>query len=102
MLVSPSCRGQPGRLQPAPPTLDAVRELAPHRPTSEFPAFCEAVRTWLRGATCLDPSLAAVADLVAALPPGEEQLAHLASDAANMHAVLGASALLSLWRSRPR
>jgi len=80
--------------------------IEPTRPASEFPAFCGAVRMWLREARCLDPSLAAVVDLVAAQavtcdPCAEEQLAHLAADAADLHTLLGASALLSLWSARP-
>jgi hypothetical protein len=77
-----------------------VRTRAPSSPPSEFPAFCEAVRTWLDDAACLDPALAAVADLVertsGELMPAE-QVADLAADAADIHSVLGASALLSLW-----
>jgi len=43
----------------------------------------------------MDPSLAAVADLVSTTC--EDHLDRLAADAADMHAVLGASALLGLW-----
>ena len=79
--------------------------MQPSSPPGEFPAFCEAVRTWLQDAACLDPSLAAVADLVEHTSgdlSAEEHVAYLAADAADMHAVLGASALLSLWSGRPR
>jgi len=104
--VSPSCRGQPGLARPTQPTLDAVR-VQPSSPPSQFPAFCAAVRTWLRDAAYLDPSLAAVADLVEAMSgtcdaSAEEQVAYLASDATDMHGALGASALLGLWRGYPR
>jgi hypothetical protein len=79
----------------------------PTSPPSEFPSFCEAVRAWLHGAECLDPALAAVADLVEQTSQdmrltGEEHLAYLAGEAADMHAVLGATALLSLWSGFPR
>lgn len=89
-------RGQAPRLP-----LKGVR-AQPTSPPSEFPSFCEAVRAWLHGAVCLDPALAAVADLVERTSPditlrAEQQVASLAGEAADMHAVLGASALLSLW-----
>jgi hypothetical protein len=92
-------------MRPAQPTLEAVRELATSSPPSEFPAFCEAVRTWLAEAAGLDPALAAVADLVEALsgtgePIAEAHLARVASDAADLHGLLGASTLLSLWSGR--
>jgi hypothetical protein len=78
-----------------------------NNPPSEFPAFCDAVRTWLRHATSLDPSLAAVADLVEGMAlasdaSAERELAYLAADSADVHNVLGASALLSLWSGLPR
>jgi hypothetical protein len=81
--------------------------LEPSSPPSEFPAFCAAVRTWLRDAASLDPALVAVADVVEGLcarsgQTAEEELARRASDAADIHGVLGASALLSLWSGLPR
>ncbi len=68
----------------------------------EFPTFCEAVRTWLADAVCLDPALAAVADLIETRTFADEELASLVSGAADTHAVLGASALLSLWSGLSR
>jgi hypothetical protein len=74
----------------------------PSAPPVEFPAFCDAVRTWLRDSVCLDPSLAAVADIVDRVAFDDEDLSHLIADAADTHAALGASALLSLWIGLPR
>jgi hypothetical protein len=74
----------------------------PDSPPAEFPAFCAAVRTWLRDATCLDPALAAVADLVEGTAFAEAELTLLVADAADTHATLGASALLGLWSGLPR
>jgi hypothetical protein len=103
MVVSPSCQAQPGRALPAQPILERVGTQT-SASAGEFPAFCEAVRTWLHQAKCLDPSLAAVADLVETMQArcAEDQLVRLTRGAADMHAALGASALLSLWSGLPR
>jgi hypothetical protein len=74
----------------------------PSAPPDEFVAFCHAVQSWLRDAPSPDPSLAAVADLVETLGLSEEELHGAVADAADTHAALGASALLSLWSGLPR
>ncbi|MDQ6672334.1 MAG: hypothetical protein M3069_16580 [Chloroflexota bacterium] len=68
----------------------------PGSPPVEFPVFCEAVRTWVRDGVCLDPALAALANLVEGPALAEEELARLVSDATDTHAALGADALLGL------
>ncbi|HLZ26702.1 MAG TPA: hypothetical protein VKV73_05210 [Chloroflexota bacterium] len=78
-----------------------MRSRARGSPASEFPVFCAAVRTWLHAAECLDPSLAAVADLVARTSRdviAADQVAEMAADTGDMHGLLGATGLLSLWR----
>ena len=45
--------------------------------------------------------LAAVADLLERTSGDAEQVADLTSDATDMHGMLGARALLSLWSGRP-
>jgi hypothetical protein len=67
-------------------------------PASEFSAFCKVVGAWLGDAAYLDPSLAAVADLIERTDVmAADQVADMASDATDMHAALGASGLISLW-----
>jgi hypothetical protein len=70
---------------------------------AEFSAFCRAVHNWLSTASLLDPPLAAAADLLErrAATEGlgwfECEVAHIAWNAEDLHAALGAGVLLSLW-----
>jgi hypothetical protein len=71
-------------------------------PTSDerdFQAFCASVREWLGAAPCLDASLAATADLLARRRWFECEVVHLVANATDIHAALGASVLLGLWRA---
>ena len=81
--------------------------LVPTPDAAEFQAFCHALRQWVRAAPRPDPALLALADLLeprgtAATQWFECEVSHLVAQAADTHAALGASVLLSLWRTRSR
>jgi hypothetical protein len=73
----------------------------------EFTAFCVALRRWLLGSLELDPPLAAAVELLgrrgsrASDPPTwfECEITHVAWNAEDMHAALGAGVVLSLWNA---
>jgi hypothetical protein len=72
---------------------------------NDFQQFCGAVRAWLCDAPQLDPALAAANDLLARRGGRggqwfECEVSHVAAHADDLHAVLGARALLELWRQR--
>jgi hypothetical protein len=61
------------------------------------------VRAWLISARRLDPALAAASDLLARRDARggqwfECEVSHIAAHADDLHAVLGARALLELWQ----
>lgn len=71
---------------------------------TDFQQFCGLVCDWLIAAPVLDPGLAAAADLLLRreLRAGqwfECEIRHIAAQADDLHAVLGARALLELWRT---
>jgi hypothetical protein len=63
--------------------------------TTDFAIFCQATRAWLAAAPCLDPPLAAAADLLDR-GPLERSLGALWRDAADTHTLLGAHTLEAL------
>jgi hypothetical protein len=67
----------------------------------DFSAFCSALRQWLADSPLLDPPLAAAADLLDRRLAGwfECEIAHMAWNAEDMHAALGANVVLSLWNA---
>jgi hypothetical protein len=64
-----------------------------------FQTFCDSVREWLRDAPQLDASLVATADLLDRRAWFECEVAHLIANATDIHAALGASVLLGLWKT---
>jgi hypothetical protein len=71
----------------------------------EFTAFCVALRRWLTGSPLLDPPLSAAADMLDRRSATSEptwfecEVAHVAWNAEDMHAALGAGVVLSLWNA---
>jgi hypothetical protein len=64
----------------------------------DFQTFCDSVREWLRAAPRLDVSLAAAADLLDRRDWFECEVNRLVANATDIHAALGASVLLGLWK----
>ena len=68
--------------------------------SNQFAAFCGRLGQWLRDAPLLDPPLAAAAELLDTRSAAFEcEYLHLARNAEDMHAALGAGVVLSLWNA---
>lgn len=71
-----------------------------------FTTFCVALRKWLGDSPFLDPPLAAAVDLLdrrtasSGLTWFECEVTHLAWNAEDIHAALGACVVLSLWNAK--
>lgn len=84
--------------------------MCQHHPGSDtdnrFTTFCVALHKWLGDSPFLDPPLAAAVELLDRREPSsglawfECEVTHIAWNAEDMHAALGACVVLSLWNAQ--